>query len=492
MDDFERRLANSMKAAAVQMPSPGGHVRHRRAGLIALAAAVLVGAVIAGTTWVFNPTGESSTNPAGLVEQFKTVEYMGVSVEIPVAWTPIRANECGFQFAERYPDSNICDETPGVRFYGSGLFDPSRPPGIERTSTSGESVWSGYIYLGDFAVFASGDTRELVQRVLGSARAVGALAINIEGKWKVTALTDADGQSATNGPYAKTMRLSFEDGRLSGQTGCNKILGNYEQGGVNGRDLDLANVEQTEGVCPDEPPLRNRLEDVRHVSEADGTLQLHAENWMIIAVLERADAEAGEPVTVRCTPGGIEVSARQVAVTPEGATFTVSSSMPKGAYLNFAGNGYGGGDPLPTGPSRVTRPIPPGALTLSCTLNGDPEPAAIATIELVDPNGYWRGTDGLDCNGPGGVYDWKGTFSGEAPTEEAAVQEVVQAFADFNADKGVGRLEATRVEIGYIEAPAQTWMIFEDGEPYLTVLTTPTSTGYRALPDSPCSAWAGR
>ena len=104
---------------------------------------------------------------------WRPVEFHGVQVEIPTAWKPVRANECGFQLAERYPDSTICDRTPGVGFYGRALFDPYRLPGIARTNTSGKAVWSGYIYRGDFAVVASGGSRELVQRVLDSAVEVG-------------------------------------------------------------------------------------------------------------------------------------------------------------------------------------------------------------------------------------------------------------------------------------------------------------------------------
>jgi len=58
-------------------------------------------------------------------------------------------------------------------FYGTATFDPAQLPGIARTNTSGKAVWSGYVFAGDFAVVASGGTRELVQRVLHSAREVG-------------------------------------------------------------------------------------------------------------------------------------------------------------------------------------------------------------------------------------------------------------------------------------------------------------------------------
>lgn len=68
MDDFERRLATSMKAAAEQMPSPESRVRQRRAGLIAVAASVVVASAIAGTTWLFNPGDSSGSSPASETE----------------------------------------------------------------------------------------------------------------------------------------------------------------------------------------------------------------------------------------------------------------------------------------------------------------------------------------------------------------------------------------------------------------------------------------
>lgn len=217
MDDFERRLANSMKAAAEQMPSPVPRARSHRAGLIALAASVVVATVIAGTTWLLNPG--DSPGPA-----------------------------------EPAPDG----------------------------------------------------------------------AVSLEGEWLVTALTNAEGQSAMNDSYAKPVRLSFEDGKLEGSTGCNALFGTYEQGGDGGRDVDFANVGTTKVACLYEPPVRDRLQDVRHVSGSTASLSLLDEDQNLVATLERVSAE----------PINIEGEWKVAALTgPDGGSLLLEGHTPTLRFL---------------------------------------------------------------------------------------------------------------------------------------------------------------
>ena len=51
-----------------------------------------------------------------------------------------------------------------------GTFDPAHGPGIRHDDAAS---WAGYVYAGDFAVYAADDDRSLVQHVLRSARASG-------------------------------------------------------------------------------------------------------------------------------------------------------------------------------------------------------------------------------------------------------------------------------------------------------------------------------
>lgn len=104
-------------------------------------------------------------------EGWKTVAYEGVQVDIPSAWERIDMSDCEFQY-ERWatPDSLRCDYDGGAAFYGSATFDPGHGPGVRRTTENGAPIWAGYVYSGEFAVYASDGDRNLVQEVLDSAR----------------------------------------------------------------------------------------------------------------------------------------------------------------------------------------------------------------------------------------------------------------------------------------------------------------------------------
>lgn len=107
-----------------------------------------------------------------------------------------------------------------------------------------------------------------------------------EGTWTVKALVSEDGTSALSNAYRGKAQLTFDDGNVQGTTGCNDLSGTYQHDGDDFRfpgDL-LATVVG----CRNEPPLVERLQDVRHISQDQdaASLTLHTENWMIVAVLE--------------------------------------------------------------------------------------------------------------------------------------------------------------------------------------------------------------
>jgi hypothetical protein len=151
----------------------------RRARFFALAAA---GAVLLAVVVWLNATSEPPrpvvAGPAAPPSSpaarpgWKTVEYRGVQVDIPSAWQPVDVSDCEFQFTQWAPDSSPCGRKGGVAFYGSATFDPKHGPGVRRADakdTDG-AAWGGYVYAGDYAVYASDAERGVVQEVLDSAR----------------------------------------------------------------------------------------------------------------------------------------------------------------------------------------------------------------------------------------------------------------------------------------------------------------------------------
>lgn len=503
MDNFERRLAASLKVAAAQRPnvepvSITSRRSSKRSAFMALAAAVLIGAVIAGTTWLFKPGGSTAPPLNVAPGHWKTIEFEGLRVDIPSTWKPVKANKCEFQFAEHYPETTVCDETPGLRLYGRSLFDPYRQPGVQRTNTSGKAVWSGYIYRGDFAVVASGSNREMVQRVLGSAHQAAASAIDIEGGWKVTALTADDGTSALTGPLADDMYLTFENGSVSGGDGCNGINGKYTQTGDRGQDLTFgSSLSSTTKYCG-APPLYARLFDVRHVSEAGGKLQLQAANWMIIAQLQRVSGYAGpkqpsglpDAARVTCSTSGIHLDATEIQARPAGVLLVVSSTLPKGSYLTYSSTGGGdsGGEPLPEETQNRHLSLGPGTVTLGCDPVGQMGHGPRAQLRVTDPSGYWRTDQELrraGCDYGNGIAEWISTYSKTGSTAKEAAEAVAAEFARSSQGRG-SSFTAQPATVGYVQAPTQTWLIKRDGRSYVTVLVHQRMTNYSALPDARC------
>jgi hypothetical protein len=121
--------------------------------------------------------GDSGSDVAisSTADGWKTIEYQGVKVDIPAGWTRADMENCEFQF-ERWtpPDLPACSPDAGVSFYGSATFDPASGPGIRHSDVANDAAdWAGYVYAGDFAVYAADDDRGLVQHVLRSASASG-------------------------------------------------------------------------------------------------------------------------------------------------------------------------------------------------------------------------------------------------------------------------------------------------------------------------------
>ncbi|MDP2775685.1 MAG: hypothetical protein Q8O61_19180 [Nocardioides sp.] len=195
-----------------------------------------------------------------------------------------------------------------------------------------------------------------------------------------------------------------------------------------------------------------------------------------------------DQVEVVCTPEGLTLSASTIAAQDGGVVLVVSSTMPRGTYLNYSSNGdaaFGGGDRLPAEPTTWTIPIAPGALTLACDPPGIPEPTEELTMTVTDPEGYWRGDDlaAAGCEGTGGIPSWVIGLEGAGDTAQEAVEATLDGFRAPNQ-----RFDYTArpAGTGYVDAATQTWVMLKGEEPYATILVTDTGDGFEAMPDILC------
>jgi hypothetical protein len=139
--------------------------------LLGVAIAVLL-AVGVGLYATRDPRAEvvdESADPT----RWKTIEYEGVRVDIPATWERLDMGDCEFQFEHwAPPDSPTCRTDAGVAFYGSRTFDPAHRPGVKRAEVPGPDTpdWYGYVYAGEFAVYASDDDLAVVKGILGSVK----------------------------------------------------------------------------------------------------------------------------------------------------------------------------------------------------------------------------------------------------------------------------------------------------------------------------------
>jgi heat shock protein HslJ len=111
----------------------------------------------------------------------------------------------------------------------------------------------------------------------------------LDGTWLVIALAGSEPTpSALSGYFEGRVLLKFDDGRMTGQTGCNAIGASYEQSGDLGQDITFIGGSFSEVACPEgEPPLLDKLGTVRHVSGAGSSRYLLAEDDQVVFELQR-------------------------------------------------------------------------------------------------------------------------------------------------------------------------------------------------------------
>ena len=138
-------------------------------------------------------------------------------------------------------------------------------------------------------IWARDGSRAVTAGPATTTQSLPAVDTQLDGTWIVTALAGTEPTpSVLSGYFEGRVLLTFDNGRVVGQTGCNEIGAGYEQSGDLGQDITFTGGSSSEVACPDgEPPLLDRLSTVRYVSGAGDRRYLLKEDDQVIFELRR-------------------------------------------------------------------------------------------------------------------------------------------------------------------------------------------------------------
>ncbi|MFL6109608.1 MAG: DUF4232 domain-containing protein [Marmoricola sp.] len=364
-----------------QMLARGRSARQRRAGFMALAASVVVGSLIAGTTMLFGH-GDTRQNP-GDTPPSKQIVLEGewkVTALFDVQGRSVPETIFGIRFGNsRVTATTRCN-------YISGPYRQSGPDGrnleiADRLTVLAQrgqapdgnlvacvveplyysllkvrhvSESSGNLYLRD----ENGKTIATLRRV--GAEPVAPI---LNGLWEAT----------PHGGYK--VRVRFDAGTMTETwSNCNTVHVAYRQGGPNGNDLTFGDPNLTGIACSSGEPLLGRLDRVRHVSEENGNLHLQDVNGTTIATLKRVStAPEARRQYEPCDGGSIRVYAKLgAALGSKGVRLTVTRTA---------------GEPclLPTYPQTVEFSYRDALLSLPTRLDSSTRPAGSVVLAKGSP-----------------------------------------------------------------------------------------------------------
>jgi heat shock protein HslJ len=278
--------------------------RRKRQKWSAVGAAVVVGSVIAGTTLLF---GHGDSREPGPIDTppSKTVILDGkwrvVALRDENGKSLLKSYRVWLMFEARQQVGGYteCNGFGSVRYKQSGpggrdLEIPSfarraqrARTGCVRTPITSRLEAVRHVRELDGVLYLQSEDGADIATLVRAFQPV-----TLRGAWRVTAVKDAEGKSAPITKFTERARIEFNEGRVSGNDGCNDFSGRFTQSGPDRHDLTLRITLMTAVGCrPDPTP---RLVEVRHIAEENGFLYLKDENWATIATLERVGAPPSE------------------------------------------------------------------------------------------------------------------------------------------------------------------------------------------------------
>ncbi len=103
--------------------------------------------------------------PSGDWQQF---DAQGVRFELPTGWAQLDCPSSANLFG---PSPGLCGRGEYLTLYAEALFDPAMAPGkVISDEEEGETLWTGYVFAGDWAVFVRTHEQQLTEDILATVR----------------------------------------------------------------------------------------------------------------------------------------------------------------------------------------------------------------------------------------------------------------------------------------------------------------------------------
>lgn len=112
----------------------------------------------------------ATVTPASSNDELRQLEVDGVEFAAPADWSAI---DCPASAGQYFfgPGTTPCDAGEYATFYSRAVFDPVTGPGqVISGKENGETLWTGYVYAGDWAVYVRAQDRQLTEDILATVR----------------------------------------------------------------------------------------------------------------------------------------------------------------------------------------------------------------------------------------------------------------------------------------------------------------------------------
>ncbi|PWN04742.1 hypothetical protein DJ010_03765 [Nocardioides silvaticus] len=117
---------------------------------------------------VSGSASDGDEGTSGPTDDWQRFAVEGVRFDVPDPWRELDCPGSGIYFG---PDPNRCGRNDYLTFYARAWFDPAMGPAeIVSGHEGGDTLWAGYVFAGDWAVYVRTYDPQLTQDILATVR----------------------------------------------------------------------------------------------------------------------------------------------------------------------------------------------------------------------------------------------------------------------------------------------------------------------------------